>query len=54
MRWRRCSGFATRDSNQEDAKVLVMIGRSMLGVDDAIVAPLVASLKKRVSDWFIG
>ncbi len=44
----KSEGFAEEGADIDDARALVMIGRSMLGVDDAMIAPLIAQLKQKV------
>lgn len=44
----KANGFGVDDSGVDDAKALVMIGRSMLGIDNAVLIPLVAGLKPRL------
>lgn len=46
------SGIAPDDSDIDDAKALVMIGRSVLGVDDAVVNPLVVGLKSKIEHLY--
>jgi putative nucleotidyltransferase with HDIG domain len=43
------AGVCEEGTDVDDAKALVMIGRSMLGLDDAVLNNLMASLKGRVS-----
>jgi HD-like signal output (HDOD) protein len=45
-------GIAPDDSDIEDAKALVMIGRSVLGADDSLVSPLVAGLKAKLEHLY--
>lgn len=44
----KSEGYAEDGADIDDARALVMIGRSMLGVDDGMIAPLVANLKQKV------
>ncbi len=41
-------GIAPDDSDIDDAKALVMIGRSVLGVDDTVINPLSATLQSKL------
>ena len=41
-------GIAPDESDIDDARALVMIGRSVLGADEAVINPLVAGLKTKL------
>jgi putative nucleotidyltransferase with HDIG domain len=45
-------GWTADDSDIEDAKALVMIGRSLLGADDSLINPIVAALKPKVAELY--
>jgi putative nucleotidyltransferase with HDIG domain len=45
----KVQGLAVEGTDVEDAKALVMIGRSLLGVDDAVIERLVAPLSQKVA-----
>ncbi|MFT3710951.1 MAG: HDOD domain-containing protein [Archangium sp.] len=44
----KAAGLGSGETDVEDAKALVMIGRSILGVDDALVNGLSANVRSRV------
>jgi len=46
------AGICLSTDDIEDAKALVMIGRSMLGVDEGMIDRLTAELKERVSSYY--
>lgn len=45
-------GYGPEGADVEDAKALVMIGRSLLGADDELLMPLVGSLKQRIDNIY--
>lgn len=46
------SGFGVGDEDLDDANALVMIGRSLLSIDDQVITPLVTSLKSKVEKLY--
>jgi hypothetical protein len=48
----KTAGVTLDGTDLEDAKAIIMIGRSLLGLDDAVLKPMVTSIAAKVESLY--